>query len=161
MPKRKHTKESLQPLVESSTSVSQVLDKLGLRNTGGSYRLIQQRIREYELPMDHFTGSAWSKGLTKENSEGVNKSALFNRHSDEVVFKENSGYPSSKLASRLRQLGWVDKCKICGIVDWLGQKLTFHVDHINGINGDNRLENLRFLCPNCHQQTKTWGNTNG
>lgn len=48
-------------------------------------------------------------------------------------------------------------CKKCEIVDvWQNEKINLHLDHINGINNDNRIENLRFLCPNCHSQTKTY-----
>lgn len=51
------------------------------------------------------------------------------------------------------------KCDICGNTGlWLGKKITLHLDHINGISNDHRMINLRFLCPNCHQQTSTWGN---
>ena len=48
-------------------------------------------------------------------------------------------------------------CTICRINEWQGQPLTLHLDHINGINNDNRFENLRLLCPNCHSQTETYG----
>ena len=43
---------------------------------------------------------------------------------------------------------------------WMNQQLTLQLDHINGISDDNRKENLRFLCPNCHSQTKTFGGNN-
>jgi hypothetical protein len=49
-----------------------------------------------------------------------------------------------------------DSCSWCEIRDWRGQPLSLHLDHINGEHTDNRLENLRFLCPNCHSQTPTY-----
>lgn len=53
------------------------------------------------------------------------------------------------------------QCSECGIsAKWNGIPLTLHVDHINGVNTDNRLENLRHLCPNCHTQTDTYGSRN-
>jgi len=52
------------------------------------------------------------------------------------------------------------KCEVCGITDWNGQKLTLQVDHIDGDRKNNEFSNLRFICPNCHTQTKTWGVSN-
>ena len=51
-------------------------------------------------------------------------------------------------------------CNECGISEWKGNSLSLHLDHINGINNDNRLDNLRFLCPNCHSQTDTFAGKN-
>lgn len=51
-------------------------------------------------------------------------------------------------------------CSACGIRDWLEKPLSIHIDHINGINNDHRLENLRMLCPNCHSQTPTYSGRN-
>jgi len=48
------------------------------------------------------------------------------------------------------------KCNECGISEWKGKSLSLHLDHTNGINNDNRIDNLRFLCPNCHSQTDTY-----
>ena len=52
------------------------------------------------------------------------------------------------------------KCGGCGISEWNNRKLALHLDHINGKNSDHRLENLRFLCPNCHSQTATYTGKN-
>ncbi len=52
------------------------------------------------------------------------------------------------------------ECDICHNFEWLGKKLSLHLDHINGIHNDNRLDNLRFLCPNCHSQTDTYCRSN-
>ena len=50
------------------------------------------------------------------------------------------------------------KCALCGNTgEWQGKPLTLQLDHINGEHLDHRLENLRFLCPNCHSQTETFG----
>ncbi|MGC9992491.1 MAG: HNH endonuclease [Candidatus Cybelea sp.] len=51
-------------------------------------------------------------------------------------------------------------CHSCGLKDWHGRPLSLHLDHINGVRNDNRLENLRMLCPNCHSQTPTYGGRN-
>lgn len=52
------------------------------------------------------------------------------------------------------------ECSICGISEWNGKEITLQVDHIDGDNQNNTFENLRFVCPNCHTQTETWGVNN-
>ena len=52
------------------------------------------------------------------------------------------------------------RCEACGLVDWRGEPIALQLHHVNGDGLDNRLENLRLLCPNCHSQTDTWGGRN-
>ena len=79
------------------------------------------------------------------------------------ILVENSTYANiSRLKIRLINEGRLEyKCACCGnIGEWQGQKLTLQLDHINGKNNDHRIENLRFLCPNCHSITETYAGKN-
>lgn len=53
-----------------------------------------------------------------------------------------------------------NQCSHCGIQEWRGKPLVMHLDHVNGVKNDNRLANLRMLCPNCHSQTETYSGKN-
>lgn len=110
--------------------------------------------------------------LTKETVERVR--AIANEHDIDLPYRleeqsrprlkseeiliENSLVSRSGLKTHIVNNQLLDSsiCSECGIVDWNGAPISLHLDHINGINNDNRIENLRFLCPNCHSQTKTY-----
>jgi len=136
---RKYTKwseELLTPVVANSRSIAEVLTKLGLKPTGGNYSNLKKNILKFGLDTSHFTGQAWCKGIFKPLDSLKGREAI----------KKNI----------LRDFG--AKCSVCGICDWNGKPLTLELDHINGDNLDNRRENLRILCPNCHSQTPTFRN---
>lgn len=156
----KYTKEVLTEAAMSSTSMASCIKYLGLKLTGGNYSHIQSLLRYYAVDTNHFTGKGWAKGKSCVDNESLRSMVRKTKIPDEEVFIKNS-YPvsGSKLVKRLLSKGWVYCCNACGNTgSWLGNPLTLHLDHINGVHNDNRLENLRFLCPNCHQQTHTWGN---
>lgn len=153
----KYTREVLAPVVASSRSLAQVMRKLGLKPTGGNYRYINARIRVAGVDTSHFRGRGWSRGETLETHPSLERASRKMRLPDELVFVENSRYTKNRvIARRLVAMGVPSSCAICGLVEWRQKPLVLHVDHINGINNDNRLENLRFLCPNCHSQTATY-----
>ena len=75
---------------------------------------------------------------------------------------ENSSYPRHRLKERILKEKLLEyKCQCCGLGDkWNEKKLVLQLDHINGVNNDHRLENLRFICPNCHTQQHTYAAKN-
>lgn len=80
----------------------------------------------------------------------------------EEIFKEGSSCKTNTLRRHILKDNLLKyECVFCGnIGEWNGKKLTLQIDHINGVNTDNRIINLRFLCPNCHSQTETFGSKN-
>ena len=144
------TDEEFIKIVKESNSYSDCLRKLGLTTRGGSSSdILKKRINELNLSVDHFGK--------------LNKQSSTARYALEEILVENSSYHNiSRLKIRLINEGYLEyKCACCGNTgQWLGKKLSLQLDHINGINNDHRIENLRFLCPNCHSQTNSFAGKN-
>jgi len=80
---------------------------------------------------------------------------------NELIFTENSLYANEMVKGRIVKDNLLEyKCVKCGIDSWCGETIVLDLDHINGDNRDNRIENLRYLCPNCHSQTDTYKGRN-
>ncbi len=143
MKPRKWTEEQLRESAKKSTSVRQVLYYLGLKEAGGNYAQIRKYLDFYKISTSHFTGPGWSKGL-----KGIGKPRI----PLEKILVKNSTFQSFKLKNRLFSAGIKQpKCEECGWAEKsLNGYLPLELDHINGDHFDNRLENLRILCPNCH-----------
>jgi Zn finger protein HypA/HybF involved in hydrogenase expression len=136
--------------VKSSTSIRQVLMKLGLNETGSAYRVFKKRIKILKLDISHFTGQGHLRG--KSHNWAIKQPI-------EEILIENSTYANiASLKNRLVNEHIVQyKCSECAITnEWNNKPIALQLDHINGIYDDHRIENLRFLCPNCHSQTSTF-----
>ena len=142
------TIEELKQAIKGSSSTRQVLKKLGLKEAGGNYSQMAKYISLYKIDTSHFTGKGWSKGM-----KGIGKPLL----SLEEILIINGTYQSFKLKRRLYLAGLKkQECEECG---WskMSQdgRIPLELDHINGNRYDNRIENLRILCPNCHSLKPT------
>ncbi len=146
-------------LVAQARSVAELLALLGLPEEGRAHRVISARLRADGLDTGHFTGRGWSRGLTSKTDARVERVTKRNTYPDDVVFSANGpALNGPALVRRLVAMGWAYECSVCRTVEWCGRRLVLQLDHINGVSNDNRLENLRIVCPNCHSQTPTFSN---
>ena len=139
------SKDELEQIVKESNNYKEVLLRLGYSSgSGNSYKTIQQRLNNLNISTTHFK-EYHSIQRTEEN-----------------VFCENSSASQSVLRRWYEKGNYTEyKCAICGLEPfWNGKELTLTLDHINGINGDNRLNNLRWVCPNCDRQLPTYSRGN-
>jgi hypothetical protein len=146
----KYTKDILEEAVKNSFSISGVLRQLGMAG-GGSHGHITRRIKELGIDTSHF------KPL-EQSLKGLNPKKPWQ---EILVLSSRDRRTQAFLLRRaLMEMGREYKCennKCLVQNEWLGNKLVLDIDHINGNWKDNRPENLRFLCPNCHRQTETYG----
>jgi len=146
--KQSWTDEQLILAVKECSSIRSVISALGLIPAGGNYAQVHKRIADLSLDTDHFTGMAWNKGKTYHTSIRPEINALLVAGGD---------VQSYKLKQRLYETGLKQpKCELCGWAE-ISQdgRIPVELDHINGDHYDNRLENLRILCPNCHSLQPT------
>ena len=160
---QKYTKEWLEELCRDSYSLAEVLRKAGRKPGGGSQATLRKKIEEFNIDTSHFTGQLWNKGKTKEDDERIaQQSSNREKYSLEEVFIENSPVTQKVMRGYVERHNLLEyKCVNCGCDgNWQGGLISLEIDHINGNNKDNRLSNLRYLCPNCHALTNTYRGKN-
>ena len=146
----KYTESQLREAVKTSTSYRQVLKLLNVAAYGGNYDVLRKAIKHFNLDTSHFTGQAWNKGKKLDPRQPIEKYL-----NNELTIQ------SYKLKNRLlKEEVFKHVCSNCKLSKWLDQPIPLELDHVNGDNKDNRLINLRLLCPNCHALTPTYRSKN-
>ncbi len=136
---RGYTDEQVIAAAAEVKSMAQLLAKLGLKVAGGNYANMKRILQRLDLTCDHWRGQAWNK---------------------DQQLKDWSEYTqvSSAKPHLIKKRG--HKCERCNREKWEGELIPIEIDHINGDRTDNREENLKLYCPNCHALTPTWRGRN-
>jgi hypothetical protein len=141
----RHTEERLRAAVAASTSVKGVVRRLGINQVGGNHAHISRRITALGIDTSHF-------GPAAGRDPGARRDGPL-RMGDPA----RGRVPGRRLRLALLRLGVAELCGMCGAgPERNGKPLTLEVDHVSGEWWDNRPENLRLLCPNCHAVTDTY-----
>lgn len=151
MTKYRFNDEDVIIAVANSSSKAKALESLGVVPRGGNYKLLNRYIDRLGLDISHMSGLGWSAGRTLPNRQTPLSEYLI----------DGSHISSHTLRLKLLCAGVFQYlCSSCKNDEWMGQPISLELDHINGKNNDNRIENLRLLCPNCHAQTSTYRGKN-
>nr|WP_303710648.1 HNH endonuclease [Kutzneria buriramensis]WKX09535.1 HNH endonuclease [Kutzneria buriramensis] len=145
----KWTREILQEAVSASMNMSDVLRRLGLEVVGGHHTHISRKIKAYGIDTSHFQIPTQRGEVRRtRTAEGI----LVEQPAERA-----RRIQSSRLKRAMLERGAEERCALCGLgAVWLGEPLPLEVDHIDGNWRNNRMENLRFLCPNCHSTTDSY-----
>ena len=133
-------------LIKTSFSLREVCLKANIVVTTGNYNTLKRIIKEENLDTSHFK----RQSISSKNSQPI-----------EFYLRENTNISSFKLKNKIFKEKLKEcKCECCGNTEWMGKPIKLELHHINGVNTDNRLENLQILCPNCHAYTDNYGGKN-
>ena len=111
-------------------------------------------LKRRALDLGVYVPNQSGKGISKKHNG--NKIPL-----EEIIEGKHPYYQTNKLRKRLISEGIkTPQCEVCGIEEWLGKKLSFELDHIDGDRTNHILSNIRIICPNCHSQTHTYRGKN-
>lgn len=139
------TNEQLVTAVTQNNTMAQTLQQLNMPKTSGNYAMIKKHILLLNLDTSH-----WEVYKPKFQTFKT-KIPL------DLILTTNSTYSRQHLKERLIKEKYLEyKCYFCDIIDWCNKPISLQLEHINGISNDNRLANLKLLCPNCHSQTNTY-----
>ena len=140
--------------VEESKTWSELIEKCGYNHPTNKKTIIK-RIEILSLDISHLPkGQNWAKGIKIDSN--------IKKYSNNEVFSENCPLKCMRDVKKrlLNDLRWEPICSVCKLKEWLGNLIPLELDHINGNRKDNRLQNLRFLCCNCHAFTDTYKGKN-
>ncbi|WP_234441362.1 HNH endonuclease [Streptomyces scabiei] len=142
--------ETLRTLIPQASSYADVMRGLDLTVNDTNHRRVRRTAARLGLDTSHFKRRAWGKPDSPAPAPTARRVL--------VVLPEHSGRTNrAQLHRALTEVGVPYACASCGNTgEWLGRRITLQIDHINGDWHDNRQENLRYLCPNCHALTDTW-----
>jgi hypothetical protein len=134
----RYTESDLRAVVATASSLSDVLRHFGLRPAGGNHAQLRLYVTKWNIPTDHFVGSTAPPPTQRRTSAA------------EIV-ADGRPFKRCVLKQRLYEEGFKERrCEFCGQgEEWRGHRMALILDHINGVPDDNRLENLRIVCPNC------------
>jgi hypothetical protein len=138
----RYSESEARQAVASSLCYSEAIRKLGLRPAGGNHRVFRKYVDEiWQIPTDHFNPQR-----ARLANLGLRRPLAL-----ELVLVADSNHSRANLKRRLYNAGLkLRQCELCGQgEEWRGAKMALILDHINGVPNDNRLENLRIVCPNC------------
>ena len=138
------TKEQLEEMAKDSTSSSQWLTKMGYKAQGGNITRVPKEILELypDIDISHFKGQGWKKG----------------KDSYELLEHKYQGKKDTIKRALVNHRG--HRCEVCGLTEWMGEKIPLEVHHLNGDNKDNDPNNLQLICPNCHALTNFYRGRN-
>lgn len=146
-------KEEIQTLFDKHNSISAILVELNLSKSCCLYRKqLSKKAIECNCDMTKYNYNRQNNNIYASN---------YKLYEDDDIFIINSPADPATIRDRYTKIHPKEKCQICNLgTVWNGSYLCLQIDHINGINKDNRLENLRWICPNCHSQTSTFTGRN-
>jgi len=151
----KMDENNFRALVSRSKTITEILGFFGLKNKGNNAKTLDSRIKLLGIDISHIPRGHSAGGIA------ARKAHLRNLPND-ILFVANSKVQRGAIKRRIVSDNLIkQECRNCGLSNrWNGKPLVLVLDHINGISDDNRLLNLRFLCPNCHSQTDTFAGKN-
>lgn len=155
--RRSYTEEQFRKVIAENNSANAALLALNAFSKIVGRRTFRQTIETLEIDTSHWAKKP--KPSLPEEKKNKGKDFWFKQQpiSLEELLVEKSDYNTNNLKKRLIKANYFEyKCSVCEIDSWLGKPLVLRLDHINGINNDHRLENLRLICPNCDSQSPTF-----
>jgi hypothetical protein len=133
--------------VKNSNTWLELLKKCGYNNRGND-KTVKKRCDKMKIDYSHITN------YVRPNN--TKKYPL-----NEILIENSSYINMVSLKCRLKkELKWAHECSICKLSKWMNKDIPLEIDHINGVHNDNRIDNIRFICPNCHAQTDTYKGKN-
>lgn len=137
----RYTIDDIANAVKGSTTLTDVVRKLGLSVAGGNMETISKKIRQHNIDISHFVGKSFNKGKRATNKKDI-----------EFYLTDNIFVKSDYLRKRLiKEKIFPHRCMLCGLSKWQGRRIPLELHHLNGDRMNNTLENIMIICPNCHK----------